>query len=53
MEKKQYVNPFEDVHQKVQAFKDLARKAKERDTELRERNTRQSAAAEDTEKTTR
>ena len=47
METKQYVNPFEEVHQKVQAYKDRARKIREGDTELRERNTRQTATADD------
>jgi len=53
VENNQYVNPFEDVYKKVQALKDRSRKIREKDTELRERNKQQVAAAsEDTEKKT-
>jgi hypothetical protein len=43
MENKPHVSPFEDVHQKVQAFKNHAREVMERDAERRERNARQDA----------
>ena len=44
-ENKPYVNPFQDVHQKVQARKDNLRKAK--DTELRERNEKEATLPEE------
>ncbi len=36
VENQEYLNPFEDVHNKVRAFKDRARKANKHDAELRE-----------------
>ncbi len=47
MENTKHVNPFEDVHKKAQAAKDRARKVREEDTELRDRNEQRKAAAED------
>ena len=37
MENKGYVNPFEDVHKKARALKDLARETREKEEELREK----------------
>ena len=53
MEDTTHVNPFEDVHKKAQAAKDRARKVREKDTELRERNEHRKAAAEDAKNKTR
>jgi hypothetical protein len=39
----QYMNPFEDVHKKVKAFKDRAREANKNDVELRESRSVQEA----------
>ena len=47
MENMKHINPFEDVHKKAQAAKDRARKVREEDTELRERNEHRKAAEED------
>ena len=47
MENTKHVNPFEEVHKKAQAAKDRARKVREEDTELRERNEQSKAASED------
>jgi hypothetical protein len=44
-ENKPYVNPFQDVHQKVQARKDSVRKMK--DTEIRERNEKEATLTEE------
>jgi hypothetical protein len=30
-----YINPFQDVHNRVQAFKDRARETQEKDAEIR------------------
>lgn len=43
MTDKNYVNPFEDVHKKVQAFRDRAREANEKDAEVRERRAEHEA----------
>ena len=53
MENTTHVNTFEDVHKKAQAAKDRARKVREKDTELRERNERREAAAEEAKNKTR
>ena len=53
MENQKYVNPFEEVYKKARAAKDRARKVKEEDTVLRERNTQQAIAAADAEKKTK
>jgi RNA polymerase-interacting CarD/CdnL/TRCF family regulator len=37
VENKGYVNPFEDVHKKARALKDLARETRKKEEELRER----------------
>ena len=37
MEEKAYVNPFEDVHKKAKALKDLARETRAKEEQLRER----------------
>jgi hypothetical protein len=52
MEDKPYVNPFEDVHRKAQASHDHARKVREEDMVVRERNARREATAEDDTKKT-
>lgn len=52
MDNKPYVNPFENVHKKVQALKDQARKVKEHDAEMRERNQQEAASAEGDDKST-
>lgn len=44
MKEDTYVNQFEDVHKKVQAFKDRVRNANEKDAELRERRAAKDAA---------
>jgi RNA polymerase-interacting CarD/CdnL/TRCF family regulator len=36
VENKAYINPFENVHKKAKALKDLARETREREEELRE-----------------
>ena len=43
MADQQYINPFEDVHKKVKAFKDRAREANKNDAELRESRSLQEA----------
>jgi hypothetical protein len=36
VEDQKYINPFEDVHNKVKAFKDRLREANQNDADLRE-----------------
>ncbi len=46
MENKDYVNPFQLVHQKVQAAKDRAHEANESDAERRKENLEKEAIRE-------